>query len=296
MGTNFWWLYDIAFVAVALLSIFSCAKKGFSKIIILIIGCVVSLLLASYLSEKAAPFIYDSFIKKTTIEAIKETFEDYSPATSVKEAIEGQDYGAIVDEGKVGKILQAEDPVEMLYEYTNQAAGDVVDTHESYKKTLTVEFSKLLGKQLGTKLPPYVVRETTARLTDNDELFVETVNILLKKPNDLPEYIEENYVRKPALKLVRAFAFIICYFICMILIRIVVYKTFNLGLLNGYDKLDHIVGGLFGVIQAAALLIMTAVAVKILIQIAESDGSFLSYETVDQTRIFSRVFNYIERY
>lgn len=296
MGTNFWWIYDIIFAAVVIFSIYSCAKKGFSKIIILVIGCVVSIFLASFISQKSARFIYDKFVKKTSIEAVKDVLEDYSPALSVKEAVESQDYGAVLEEGRIKKILQSEDSIEMLYEYTNQAAGDVVDTHENFKLTLTEEFSKLLAKQLGVKLPPYAARELTQKISGNDKLFVETTEMLLKSPDKVPEYIEKNYVRQPALKLVRAFAFIICYFIFMMLIRVVIYKTFNLGLLNGYDKLDRFVGGVFGIIQAGALLIITAIIVKMMIQIAESDNSFLSYETVEKTRLFRYVFDYIEKY
>ena len=296
MGTNFWWIYDLILAAVVISSIWNCAKRGFSKIIILLIGCAASVFLASLLSEKCSQFIYDSFVKKASIEAVNEALEEYDPALTIKEAVENQEYGAVLDAGKINKILQSKDPIEKLYEYTNQAAGSVVDTHENFKNTLTDNFSELLSKQLGLKLPPYVLRELDRRISGNGELFAETADMLFSKPKEVPGYIEENFIRQPALKLVRAFVFIIAYFIFMMVIRVVIYKAIDLGLLNGYDRLDHIMGGILGLIQAAAMVIVMAVLVKIMLHIAESEGSFISYETVEKTKLFRYVFDYIGKY
>lgn len=296
MGTNFWWIYDILAAAIVVLSIYSCAKKGFSKIIVIVIGCVVSIFLASFVSQKSSQFIYDKFIKKTSIEAVEEAIEEYDPAVSVREVIEDQGYGAVLEDSKVKKILESDDSMERLYEYANQAAGDVVDTHENFKKTLTAGFTELFSKQLGVKLPPYVTHELTEKLSGNEKLFIETTEMLLKSPDDVPEYIEENYIRKPALRLIKAFVFIISYFIFMTLIRALIYKTFRFGLLNGYDRLDKFAGGLLGVVQAGAMLIVMAVIVKIMIHVAESEGSFISYETVEKTKLFRYVFDKVSNF
>lgn len=294
MGTNFWWIYDLICIAVIVLCVYGGAKKGFSKIIIMVIGCVVSIFLAFTVSKHSSQFIYDKFIKESSIKAVSEMIEEYSPAASVKEVIESQDYGAVVEESKIKSILASEDSVERLYEYANQAAGSVVDTHENFVTTLTTGFTELFARQLGVKLPPYVTHELTDRISGNQELFVETTEMLMKSPDKVPEYIEENFIRKPALKLIKAFVFIICYFIFMTIIRVVINRTFKFGLLNGFDRLDKAFGGILGLIQAAVVLVVLAVAVKILIHIAESSGSFISYETVEKTKLFRLIFDRIK--
>ena len=294
MGTNFWWIYDIVSAAVVILSICACAKRGCSKILIMIIGCVVSIWLAAVISSRCSDFIYDKFIKKTSTEAVGDAIERYDPAQSVREAIEDQGYGAVLEDSRVRKILESEDSIEMLYEYTNQAAGTVVDTPENFADTLTAGFTELFAKQLGGKLPPYVTHELIKRISGNNELFVKTTEMILKNPDSVPSYIEENYIRKPALKLVKAFVFLISYLILMTVIRVVINRTFRFGLLNGYDRLDRFAGGLLGVVYAAAVLVVIAVAVKIMINVAESDGSFLSYETVEKTKFFKYIFNRIQ--
>ncbi len=219
----------------------------------------------------------------------------YYPAQSVREAIEDQGYGAVLEDSRVRKILESEDSIEMLYEYTNQAAGTVVDTPENFADTLTAGFTELFAKQLGGKLPPYVTHELIKRISGNDgAVAAKTTEMILKNPDSVPSYIEENYIRKPALKLVKAFVFLISYLILMTVIRVVINRTFRFGLLNGYDRLDRFAGGLLGVVYAAAVLVVIAVAVKIMINVAESDGSFLSYETVEKTKFFKYIFNRIQ--
>lgn len=296
MGEFYWWIYDAAFILIFFLCIYSSAKKGFSGILILVTGCVVSVFISSLISQKSSPYIYNTFIKRSSLKSVQEALVDYSPALGVKEAVEQENFGAVLDETRVKNLLESDDSIEMLYEYTNQSTGYVVVTHENYINILTSNFAELFAKQIGVKLPPYVVRELTQRMSGNSELFVETTKLLLKSPKNVPEYIEKNYIREPALKLVRAFVFVISYFTLMMIIRVVVYKVIRFGLLNGYDRLDHFAGGVFGVVQAAAVVIIGAVLVKIMIQVAESKGSFISYETIEQTKLFRYVFDYIEKY
>ena len=296
MGTNFWWLLDILTVAIVALCIYNCVKKGFSKIVVLIAGCVVSVFLAAAVSNSCSEIIYDNFIKESSIEGVETALEEYDPAMTVKEVIENSDYGAVLENGRVQKILKSDDSMIELYEYANQASGAVVDTYENFEADFMKEFTDMFSKHLGVKLPPYVTHELTEKISENKELFTETINVIVEKPEDVPEYIEKNFIRKPALRLVKAFVFIICYFIFMTIIRIVINKAFRFGLLNGFDKLDKIAGGVLGEIQGAVMLIILAVLVKILIHVAESEGSFISYETVEKTYLFRHVFDKIDKF
>lgn len=297
MGTNFWWILDIITVAIVILCIYNCAKKGFSKIIILIAGCVVSVLLAMAVSNGTSEFIYDKFIKQSSIEGVESALEEYDPAMTVKEVIESQNYGAVVENSRIEKILRSDDCIIELYEYASQQSGTEVEENDKiFKEKFMRNFTDLFSKNLGVKLPPYVTHEIVEEISENEKLFMNVLTMVVEQPDEVPEYIEKNFIRQPALRLVRAFVFIICYFIFMTIIRIVINKTFKFGLLNGFDKLDKTVGGLLGIVQAGVMLIIMAVLVKILIRVAESDGSFISYETVEKTALFRYVFDKIDQF
>ena len=52
-------------------------------------------------------------------------------------------------------------------------------------------------------------------------------------------------------------------------------------------------GGVLGLAEAVAAIIIMAVAVKIMINISESENSFISTKAVEQTKIFRHFYNFI---
>ncbi|MGN0620470.1 MAG: hypothetical protein ACI4I9_01275 [Porcipelethomonas sp.] len=291
MGEQFWWIYDILSAAIIIFCIYMSAKKGFSKIIVSVIGCVVSVVLALAISRHTAGFVYEKFIKETSINAVREAMDEYDPSGAVKEIIEDQGYGALVDESRIKDVIISGDGIGGLYNYANNAAGDTVDDYDSFSELMTSGFAGKFGDQIGIKLPPYVTGEINDRISSDPELFEETLSLILTDPDKMPGFVEENFIREPGEKLSQVFMFLIFFFIFMAIIGFVSVKTSSFGLLNGYDRLDKFFGGVLGIIKAAAAMLVFAVVVKIMIDVAENDGSFLSCETVDKTFIFRHFFS-----
>ena len=120
-----------------------------------------------------------------------------------------------------------------------------------------------------------MVNEITKNVSNNEKLFNSMIDMLMNHPQEVPEFIEENYIREPAKRIINAAVFLIVFFILMTIITIVINRTVNFGLLNGFDRLDKFAGG-----------ILIAVAVKMMINISESDNSFISMNAVEKTKIF----------
>lgn len=290
MGEKFWWIYDILSAAVIIFFIYRSAKKGFSKILIKVAGCVVSIILALVISKQTAGFVYDKFIKETSMNAVEEAMDEYDPSPAIKKIIEDQGYGAVADEGRIKDIIKSGAGLNGLYKYANNSAGDKVDVFEKFSDFMTGEFSKKFGEQIGIKLPPYVTGAINDKISGNQELFEETLELIVLSPDKMPEFVEKNFIRGPGEKLSQVFSFLILFAVFMAVIGFVAVKTSAFGLLNGYDRLDKFFGGVLGIARAAVAMFAMAVIVKIMIDVAESSGSFFSYETVDKTYIFKHFF------
>ena len=133
---------------------------------------------------------------------------------------------------------------------------------------------------------PVLTNEITKKVSNNEKLFNSMIDMLMNHPQEVPEFIEENYIREPAKRIINAAVFLIVFFILMTIITIVINRTVNFGLLNGFDRLDKFAGGILGIIEAAAAIMIIAVAVKMMINISESDNSFISMNAVEKTKIF----------
>ena len=286
MGEKFWWIYDIISVVVIIFFVFSGARKGFSKILITALGCVASIAAALFIGSKTTDFIYDKFFIKNNVKSVEEALEDYQPEDVIKTIIESNELSGVLSNEKIEAILKSGNSIDKLYDYANSEAGNIVSSPDIFDADIINGFAEAFANQIGINLPPYVVNEITKNVSNNEKLFNSMIDMLMNHPQEVPEFIEENYIREPAKRIINAAVFLIVFFILMTIITIVINRTVNFGLLNGFDRLDKFAGGILGIIEAAAASIIIAVAVKMMINISESDNSFISMNAVEKTKIF----------
>lgn len=293
MGEKFWWIYDIVSVVVIIFFVCSGVRKGFSKIIITALGCVASIVVALLVSRKTTDFIYNKFFMKNNIKAVEESLEDYQPEDVIKTIIESNEPSGVLSNDKIEAILKSGNSINKLYDYANSEAGNIVSAPDVFDTDIINGFADAFAKQIGINLPPYVVNEITKNICNNEKLFDSMIDMLMNHPKQVPKFIEENYIREPARRIINAAVFLIVFFILMTVIIIVINRSVNFGLLNGYDRLDKFAGGVLGIVEAAAVIMIIAVAVKMMINISESDSSFISINAVEQTKIFRHFYKFL---
>lgn len=293
MGEKFWWVYDIVAIAVVVFFIWNGARKGFSRIIIFALGCVAAVGLGMLAGDKATDFVYDKFFMQSNIDKVDETLKEYQPEDIIKTIIEENDAVGVLSNEKIESILKSGNSLDKLYEYTNSESENVVSTQEIFDAEVINGFAEAFAEQIGISLPPYVISEITGSIENNEELFNSTIDMLVNSPEKMPQFIEENYIREPAKRIISAVIFLFVYCVLMVAVVIIVNKTTGFGLLNGYDRLDKFAGGLFGIVEAAAVMLLIATAVKLMINITESENSFLGLHTIEQTKIFKYFYEFI---
>ncbi len=293
MGENFWWILDIITVIVLVLCIIRCAHKGFSKIIITAVGCVISLVAAWIISGSSSEFIYNNFFKKSNIETLKASIKDYHPEEAIKNIIEENDLSGVLSTEKIESVLKSDNSISMLYEYANSESANILDTPENFKNNLINEFAKAFAAQAGVNLPPYVAQEIIDHIGNNEKLFKSTIKTLMTQPDKVPEYIEENYIRAPAKRIISSAVFLIVFFVLITIILLVTSRSQGFGLLNGYDRLDKFAGGLMGLIEGITIIMIIGVGMKILINISENENSFFSMNTIENTKVFRLFYKFL---
>lgn len=293
MGASFWWIFDVVTVIVLILCVFRCSRKGFSKMIVTAVGCIISLAAAWSISRGTAGFIYDNFFKKGNIEAVEIALEDYKPEETIKNIIESNELSGVLSTDTIKSILTGSNNLNMLYEYANSEASNILDTPENFKKNLINDFANAFAAQAGTGLPPYVAEEIINSISGHEKIFNATIEMLMTCPENMPKFVEEYYIRPSARMIVHSSVFLIVFFVLMTIILLVASKSPGFGLLNGYDRLDRFAGGLMGVIEGITIIMIIAVGIKIMINISENENSFISIKTVENTKIFRHFYKFL---
>ena len=294
MGSNFWWVFDAVTIAALALCIYRCMKKGFSRIIVTAIGCVISLVIAWIVSDNTSGLIYDHFVKDKNIQAVESAVKEFKPEDAIKSVIEQNEFSGILSNEKVKNILGDKRSLDVLYEYANSQASSVLGTRDEFKDDVVIGFAKLFADSVGVSLPPYVANEITENLSGNRELYMETIDMLINSPDKVPQFIEENYIRNMAKKIISSAIFLIVCFVLMTIILLVASKSIDFGLLNGYDRLDKAAGAILGFVAGIAIVMIISMAVKIMVNMEDNENSFISMNTIEKTVLFRHFYNFLK--
>ena len=293
MGSNFWWVFDAVSVAALVFCIHRCRKKGFSRIIVTAIGCVVSLIIAWVVSENTSGLIYDSFVKEKNITAVETAVKEFKTEDAIKAAVEKNELSGILNNDKVKEILEDKRSLDLLYEYANTQASDGLESRDDFKDGVVSEFAQSFADAVGVSLPPYVANEITEHISENRDLFYETLDMLLNSPDKVPQFIEENYIRGMAEKIISSAVFLIVFFVLMTIIILVAGKSIDFGLLNGYDRLDKAAGAFLGLVAGIAIIMIISMAVKIMVNMEDNENSFISMNTIEKTVLFKHFYSFL---
>ena len=293
MGSNFWWIFDAVSVAALVFCIHRCRKKGFSRIIVTAIGCIVSIIIAWIVSENTSGLIYDNFVKEKNISAVETAVKEFRPEDAIKMAVEENELSGILSNDKIKEILGDKRSLDVLYEYANSQASGVLDSRDDFKDNVVSGFAQSFADAVGVSLPPYVANEITEHISENRDLFFETIDMLLNSPDKVPEFVEENYIRGMAEKIISSAVFLIVFFVLMTIIILVASKSIDFGLLNGYDRLDKAAGAALGLVAGISLIMIISMAVKIMVNMEDNENSFVSMNTIEKTMLFKHFYSFL---
>jgi uncharacterized membrane protein required for colicin V production len=266
MGTQFWWFYDAAAAAVILICIYSCGKKGFSKLIALVIGYVLCIAAAFAISDKAAEYIYGNYVKQRDIAAIEQ----------------------LLDENKLStENILAEMGIDNLYD--NDAAEILMQDSEAKDNALETA-DRLFSENLPLYIPDSF-SEISDQLSSGE---IENILNLISGNDNLKvaEYIEENYTGAVARNIIKLICFIISLAVLIIIMKILVnsFGSNKSGNSAG-SVLNHTLGGTFGAVEGVFAVFILASAVRVLIAVGNDEMMFFNSSVVEKTYIFRYIYN-----
>lgn len=295
MGTDFWWFFDVAAAALLLVSVFLAGKKGFSKVIVVMIGYVIAVAAALGVSGAISGFFYDNSVKQTNIKNITSVLERTDFTLETKNSIEGMGYNVRVNSDKLNDILSNSDEAlyDELYKYTNNINGKVVDTKESFNQKMTEGFAAITGDILSSELSVYEVSAAENAIISGEADFSEMVMLLYNgNYTEAATYIEENYTAPASKDIIKIFSFIIIIFVVMIIVRMIASVIDQKDSIRPLGSItEHVLGGALGAVEGAVLLLVAAAAVRACILLGNNEMVMFNSETIDKTIFFRHIFN-----
>lgn len=295
MGSQFWWFYDILAVALTLFIIYLNAKRGFKKNFLIIIGYVLSVVVTSVTSAMLAEPVYTGLIRESNLYAFDQVLSDYDGTAVIQNALDKQEYGAKFDEKKIDIYLSPAkaDFEDELYRYVNQTCDYTVTTPTEFRNILRGAFIESFGSLMAKQMPLYARLSLEDKLADNDTLYVETMQHIYGETGSMRQitaYLEDTYVKDDCIRIINSFLFVAIFCCLMSLIAVLAKKLEPRIYFNIYPVVDHIAGGLLGILEALMLLCLLCIFLRLLFVTASDTMLVLNEETILKSRLFRYIY------
>lgn len=304
MGTQFWWFFDVFTAALLLVAVFIAGKKGFGKTLVFTIGCAASVLLAIALSGPIANFAYGSAIEHGNLKNLKEELSSSDLSADTKTFMEGMGYNIRVNDSRVSEIfLEGGDVVGSLYEYANNINGKVVDSEENFRKKMNEGLAGVVRSVFTDSHSAFAGEAVYDEVLADMSKLPQILTLIEEQANE-PEVhdyteasklLEAEYCADVYKDMISLAAFAVISLIVLILVMNISGKMNGDGGIGAVgDIADHIIGGVFGVLQAAVFMLVIAAAVRLVVTLGGSDMILFNEESINKTYVFKHIYNFTE--
>ena len=301
MSSVLWWIFDALVILTAVYVIYSNGKRGFTKVLILCIGYILTTLLASVVAGVAAPVLYESIARDNNIAGFESVDHHLDFVKVFTKAMEEKKYGIHIDQSRVREYLTGEDRGEFdsnLYHYANLLSGTPVSSKAEFQKTMLDAFVAAYGYALNDRLPRYVQMNMRFLVEEDPQLMRDTISDFYNPKltaHQKAEAAEERFARKPTAEVLQIFVYFIVFSVIMIIVAIFSALLQRRIFFNIREGTDHAVGAIFGLLEAGAMIIVLTLLVRLIILLSGGQYRLFSPATIEKTKVFSFFYHNISR-
>ncbi len=296
MGTQFWWFYDIIAGAVLLVCIFLSGRKGFMKGIVAALGLVIAAAAAFGISGAVADSLSGSTIKNSNAKKLEKCIDSSTFTDKYAAYLEGMGYSIRVDKNKLGNILDSDVQYdEAIAKYVNNInARKVEEDNDILLEKVHEGYAVVIGDIAEEALSKFAAETSAAIIRSDSSGMQELIPLLRDQENMHPAagYIAEHYTSAAYGTLICLIAYLTAF---IVLGALIVFGT-N-AFLGGRETSaasvsSHIIGGVAGIVSAAAIVFAIAVSVRLWAVMGNDEMLFFNNEAVEKSYVFKYFYEF----
>ncbi|MBR3446566.1 MAG: hypothetical protein IKH27_02005 [Oscillospiraceae bacterium] len=287
------WILDILVVLIVGYVIYSNAKRGFSKVLAFGIGYLVMTVLASVVAAAAAPAFYDGVARDSNINALKTANAHIKFERVYADLINVQNYGFTATEKGVERVLKNYDggPFDdRLYQYVLSNTVDAGVKREQFRTLVLNTFIESYGKELGERVPEYVIASFESNAKEDPEIpreIMRTYYDTRKSDDARAELIEKKFSESATTEVLQIFMYLILFSVFMVLAALIATMLQDKIFFNITRGAEKVMGGMIGLLEAGSLLVLLTLIVRLIVVLGAGKFMFFNDDELNNTFIFS---------
>lgn len=296
MNTQFWWIFDALVAIIAVIVIYSNAKRGITKVLVVGIGYIIATIAASLVCVPAASAVYASVAAGSDLAALERVGKQVSISDIYGDIIDGENLGFNADRNVIKAYMQNSTPdvyTQDIYRYMNRRNGDVVMELDEFQGMLRTQLTERYGAALSEEVPEYVRMNFEKKMTADPEAYTELMSRL--SSGHAAEYVEETYAKEPTLQVLQIFCYLILFSILMVIAAVLSATLENKIFFNNTMRKERILGGMMGLLEALALLILMTMIVRLIVMLSGGDALCFNEPTIAKSKVFNYFYSYVNK-
>lgn len=296
MGTQFWWFYDVMAGAVLLVCVFLSGKKGAIKGIVTALSLIIAAVAALGISGAVADSLSGSTIKNSNEKKIEKCLEIGTFTGKYASYLENMGYSIKVDKNKLGGILDSDVQYdEAIAKYVNNInSRKVEENQEVLLEKIHEGYAVVIGSIAEEALNKFAA-ETAAETIRNDSSGMQDLIPLLRDQENMhpaAKYIAEHYTSGAYGTLLRLIVFMAAFIVLGLLIAYSANAFLGKRETSAIGVSSHIIGGIGGILSAAAIIFAIAVTVRLWAVMGSNEMLFFNNEAVEKSYVFKYFYDY----
>lgn len=295
MGTQFWWFYDVAVVAILLICIFISGKKGFMKASFAAVACIIAVLAASAISSEVSQNLYKNTMRSSNIKKLEKNIRSDTFTVKYADYLESMGYIITVNSNKLNEILLSDGDIDKaLCNYINNINSRTVEDDEAVLTEKIHEgYAVIMSDIIAQSLNKFAGETAADKIRNNSGDIREIIRLMCdsESRHKAAVYIDDNYTADAYGTIFGLAGFIVIYIAVFLLIVCSVDSFTKNREVHRQSMSSHIIGGLTGIVTGAAMIFAAAVAVRLWAVIGGNEMLFFNDEAADKTYIFRYFYN-----
>ncbi len=299
MGSQFWWFYDVLFVAVILVMVYLSAKRGIFKSLLHFSGYFLAVVIAFSVSGSIANGLYKNSIRNSNIKNLKKTLNEIDFILDSINIIETEfDFNGEIKYERMEKIYTEKNSLgysydEQIYQYVSSIYTGKLENETIFYNRLHKAYAAYISNIVSDELTAYAAETASRSIIDKPKQMDELIPMLLEHEDRsaAAEYIADKYTAGPYKSIVRLISFIS---ILVVMIGVTILLTNTTFKTPGFQSLgSHIGGGAVGILLGLVIVVFITACIRLNVICGENKMLFFNNEAIDNTYLFRHIYNFI---
>ncbi len=278
------YILDLLIIALIIGCAVAGSRKGAVRMLITLVGYVLAVMAAVFVSNVASEYVYDNLVKPTVISVLE------SKAASLEEEYLSSD--------KINQIFE-ENGVDL----TDEQLSAFKDNSELYRdlldndkiseglNNLFKEYCESLTTAFDGIVPEEIIKEAERYLEENNMETERMLTLITREKESMIKIIENEIIRPVMMKTVKLVLFGITFAVVMIIVSVVSYIAKVIRKIHVVNSADSFLGIMLGLIQGMLYTAVINFGVNVFIKFTSDANEFLNTTIISETYVFGLLYN-----